>query len=156
MPSSAADGPEPTTVATATPGATDRLVADQTTDVIVLDEPPASDAAPDSPGEVGVRIAEARRRAGLGRDELGDHLGVRSATVRRWENGGSSPRPNHLDRLADVLGVSPSWLVDGRGESPADDELDEVRRELASLRGALTDALDSLDRMSQRLGPASR
>ena len=108
----------------------------------------------DSPAEVGARIAEARTNAEMTRDDLGQHLGVRAATVARWERGGSTPRPNHLDRIAGVLGVSLTWLVMGRGEAPADDELDEVRQELAVVRRTLQEALAAVDRMSMRLGPA--
>ncbi len=112
-------------------------------------------ALADSPAEVGARIAEARTNAAMSRDELGQHLGVRSATVARWERGGSTPRPNHLDLMAGLLGVSLTWLVMGRGEAPADDELDELRQELAAVRHSLHDALAAVDRMALRLGPPS-
>lgn len=110
------------------------------------------DALADSPSEVGARIAEARTNAEMSREALGLHLGVRADTISRWERGKSSPRPNHLDRVAGVLGVSLSWLVMGWGEAPSDEELDEVREELTTVRQSLQDALAAVDRMERRLG----
>lgn len=136
MPPSTADQPEPTDL----------------TDFYENRDIEHDDALADSPTEVGARIIEARTNAGMSREELGLHLGVRADTVGRWERGRSSPRPNHLDRVAGVLGVSLSWLVMGWGEAPSNEELDEVRRELADLRRSLQDALAAIDRMERGLG----
>jgi transcriptional regulator with XRE-family HTH domain len=50
-------------------------------------------------------ITWARMCAGLTRAQLARCLGVRSATVGRWEAGGSSPRGVYRRRLEEVLGV---------------------------------------------------
>lgn len=65
---------------------------------------------------VGRRIAQARREMSLheGRDvqqvDMADAIGVSGAAVSRWESDQKRPRDEHLERLADFLGVTPAWL----------------------------------------------
>lgn len=59
----------------------------------------------------------ARRGQPVTQTELGRTLGVSGVTVGAWESGTSEPANlAALERLADALGVSPSWLAFG-GES---------------------------------------
>ncbi len=46
-----------------------------------------------------------RIKAGLNQTELAERVGVRQATIARYENGTRSPSPEALGRLADALGV---------------------------------------------------
>jgi transcriptional regulator with XRE-family HTH domain len=46
-----------------------------------------------------------RVRAGLTQQELADRVGVKQATINRYETGERSPRPEVMGRLADALGV---------------------------------------------------
>lgn len=55
-------------------------------------------------------LRELRLRQGLTAAELGRCVGVGGATVRRWERGLFQPRERVAQRLAQVLGVSPSAL----------------------------------------------
>ena len=110
------------------------------------------DQLPDSDKEIGSRIARARAENGMTRDELGSQLGVRPATIRRWESGQATPRPNRMSTIAGILGVSVSWLLIGHGESPtADGELARIKGDLARVRRGLTDTLAEVDAMSARI-----
>jgi transcriptional regulator with XRE-family HTH domain len=47
--------------------------------------------------------------------ELADALGVHVSSVRKWEDGTTVPEPRRLQPIADVLGVTKSYLL---GEDP--------------------------------------
>ena len=51
-------------------------------------------------------IAEARRRLGLTRDQLGSILGVSGRTVSYWESRRKLPDPERADRLRKALSLS--------------------------------------------------
>ena len=60
--------------------------------------------------DLGRRIARARAAAQMTQQELADALGVTRRSVQGYEAGKVGPY-RHLDRLADVLGCSKSWLL---------------------------------------------
>jgi transcriptional regulator with XRE-family HTH domain len=70
--------------------------------------------------EVGVRLREARMRAGLSQRDLSEP-GVSYAYISRIESGVRTPSVKVLRRLAPKLGVSVSWLE--TGEEDAADRL---------------------------------
>lgn len=49
------------------------------------------------------RLAEYRRKAGLVQEDLAQAMGVRSATISRWERGISFPNLRQLHKLARLL-----------------------------------------------------
>lgn len=75
-------------------------------------------------------LRTARRSAYRTQREFADVLGVPQGTVGRWESGIRVPRPEMMERIADVLSLSPSDLWD---EAPAERQSrspDEIRREV--------------------------
>ncbi|MEM9732509.1 MAG: helix-turn-helix domain-containing protein [Pseudomonadota bacterium] len=77
---------------------------------------------------LGGRILRARQAAGLDRAELVRHLAVRKSTVQAWESDSREPRSSHMNMMAGVLGVTPTWLLQGIGSSPRGEvEADELR-----------------------------
>lgn len=59
------------------------------------------------------RVRSARVRAGLSQERLAQKLSISKNTVARWESG-AVPRADHtMTQLADELGVSLRWLIDG-------------------------------------------
>ncbi len=60
---------------------------------------------------IGMRITEARKRKGLNRLSLSRVSGIPNATIRGWEERGSSPAAERLPELAEVLEVSLEWLL---------------------------------------------
>jgi transcriptional regulator with XRE-family HTH domain len=59
------------------------------------------------------RLRELRRQRVLSMRELEDRSGVSYNTIWRLENGLTGAHPRTLRRLAEVLGVDPSELVEG-------------------------------------------
>lgn len=72
--------------------------------------------------EIGARLAQLRRAAGLARGErltqqrLAELVGVHTATVTAWEIGKQRPEGENLEKLAGVLGVDTDFLVRGPAE----------------------------------------
>lgn len=66
---------------------------------------------------MGGRISRAREDMQIASAQLARRLGVKSNTVRDWENDRAEPRANRVVMLAGVLGVSPTWLLTGIGEA---------------------------------------
>ncbi|WP_279119673.1 XRE family transcriptional regulator [Snodgrassella alvi] len=59
------------------------------------------------------RIKQARKHVALSQQQVADKMGVSKTAVFKWENGHYEPK--NLDILANILGVSLSWLREGRG-----------------------------------------
>jgi len=81
--------------------------------------------------EVGARIAEARRDAGLTQQVLATELGVTRRSVQAYEAGAVIPY-RRLDRLGELLDRAPSWLLtglapDGTAAAPVRELRDELR-----------------------------
>lgn len=61
---------------------------------------------------VGTRIAELRAKRGISQTELGELLGTTKQTIYKYETGVVTNIPlDKLERIADVLEVSPSYLM---------------------------------------------
>lgn len=58
----------------------------------------------------GARIRQAREAAGLERDDLAERIGVGYSTIANYEQGTRYPKPNHLSKLAKVLGMPVGYL----------------------------------------------
>ena len=69
---------------------------------------------------LGGRIWRARDALGLSLADLASRLGLPEEAVDGWERDHAEPETKALFMLAGVLSVSPSWLIAGIGESPAD------------------------------------
>ncbi len=54
-----------------------------------------------------------RKRLALGmtQTELARRLGVRGATVSKWECGGSIPEPEQYPKLAEVFSITPEEVT---------------------------------------------
>ena len=69
---------------------------------------------------LGGRIWRARDALGLDLADLASRIGLPEAAVSGWERDHAEPDTKALFVLAGVLSVSPSWLIAGIGEAPAD------------------------------------
>jgi transcriptional regulator with XRE-family HTH domain len=97
-----------------------------------------------APGEVGKRIAQARKAKGWTHGELAERMNVDLRTAQRWQKGVNSkgkstlPRLGTLMELADVLDVPRSYFVEleDEGATLADLRAGMVRleEEVAALR----------------------
>ena len=65
----------------------------------------------------GTRIARARKKQNLTQEQLAEQLDVTRQSVSRWESDSAYPETDKLVRLAQILGVSCDYLLQG-GEAP--------------------------------------
>lgn len=114
---------------------------------------------PDS-ATFGDRVAAAREQAGMTQEQLAKKIGIRTPTLRKWENDLSEPRANRLSMLAGVLNVSMMWLINGEGEGldapdigdpvvPA--EMSDLLAELRGLRSDLTAKAQAIGVLEKRV-----
>ena len=112
----------------------------------------------------GDRLSAAREAASLSRKELAQRVGIKTSTLRAWEEDLSEPRANRLSMLAGLLGVSISWLLTGEGEGvSAPDEEEQAGGDVAALltdlrtvRAQISSANDRLARIEKRLREGAR
>ncbi len=64
---------------------------------------------------IGERVKQARERRFMTQSELSVKAGIQIATISRIENNRqeSRPRLSTIRKLAEVLGVDPSWIMYG-------------------------------------------
>jgi len=107
----------------------------------------------------GDRVAAAREQAGLKQKELARRLGVRTSTVRNWEEDLSEPRANRLSMMAGLLNVSMMWLINGQGEGvegPPDTgemtpDMRTILNELRDMRADMVARTEQMARLEKRL-----
>lgn len=107
------------------------------------------------PQSMGPRIVIAREQMGMSVEELATHLGVTPDSVIAWESDERTPRANRLLTMAGILGVSITWLLEGRedermhaGDVPS---IDDLRGRLELARGLITRGLDMLEAIDESL-----
>ena len=66
----------------------------------------------------GERLKNARNASGMSRESMAERLGVKLATVEKWEKGAMYPRANRLQMLASLLNVPLLWLLAGSQKVP--------------------------------------
>ena len=99
---------------------------------------------------LGGRMSYARELAEMEMSEAARRLGVMTSTWRAWECDRDTPRANRLFMMAGILGVTPTWLLAGRGPGPAENSLSQHCDSLtAQLTSALAEAAASQQRIQQ-------
>ena len=69
---------------------------------------------------LGGRLYASRQNAGMSLNLVAGLLGVKSSTLKSWENDRSEPRVNKLVALAGLLGVSPTHFLAEEGNDGVD------------------------------------
>ena len=107
----------------------------------------------------GDRVAAAREAAGMSQKEMAKRLGIRTATIKNWEEDLSEPRANRLSMMAGLLNVSVMWLINGEGEgmetppesSEINGDLRSLLTEMRELRADLKARSEHVARIEKRL-----
>lgn len=102
----------------------------------------------------GGRLSRARDAKSMTVAELAAHIGVKVETLTAWESDRSEPRANRLFMLAGALGVTPTWLMHGVGQSPDESETVDDNQVLKSqianlkvLHEALGERIEELEKV---------
>lgn len=66
----------------------------------------------------GERLRNAREASGISQKTMANRIGVKPATVEKWETGKMDPRANRLHMLASLLNVPLMWLIAGSQTVP--------------------------------------
>ena len=66
----------------------------------------------------GERLKNAREANAMSRKTMANRLGVKPATVEKWESGELEPRANRLQMTASLLNVPLMWLLAGSQKVP--------------------------------------
>jgi transcriptional regulator with XRE-family HTH domain len=119
----------------------------------------ASDWYSQESATFGDRVAASREQSGLTQKELARRLGVRTSTIRNWEDDLSEPRANRLSIMAGILNVSMMWLINGQGEgmdSPPDTgevtpDMRAILNELREIRADMVARVEQMARLEKRL-----
>ena len=74
------------------------------------------------------RIRESRKKQKLTQQELADKVKVSLMTVLRWEKGERIPRADEINRIAEALNVSASYLMGGE-MNPSVDGMPSVKEQ---------------------------
>lgn len=61
---------------------------------------------------VGENIYKARKEKGITQEELANKIGVKRSIISKYENGSVQISTSTLKKIADVLEVSPTLLID--------------------------------------------
>ncbi|UKH19844.1 XRE family transcriptional regulator [Actinobacillus pleuropneumoniae] len=69
---------------------------------------------------IGNRVREQREKLGLSRNEMADRLGVSLSALQNWEINEREPQASMIIKMAELLGVTPNYLLTGeQSESEA-------------------------------------
>ena len=108
---------------------------------------------------LGGRLSRARDAKSSSLAQVANLAGVEAKTLEAWECDRSAPRSNRLTTLAGVLGISPSWLLYGRGASPTQvppsANVEPVELQLNRLKLQLQSISASIESLEQSLCPAT-
>ena len=108
---------------------------------------------------LGDRIAAAREASGLTQKELAQRVGIKTSTLRGWEDDLNEPRANRWSMLAGILGVSLSWMLTGAGDGiltpednePLEEDMADLLSDLRAVRAQMTLATARLSKLEKRL-----
>lgn len=95
-----------------------------------------------APTDVGQRIKDARIRKGWTQLEFALEAHVSPSSVTRWESG-KLPPLRELYRIAELLDVALDQLIEA--EPTSDDQIADLRGELAEVRGLAVEILRRLE-----------
>jgi len=97
----------------------------------------------------GERLRHAREASGMSQKLMASRLGVKSATVGKWESGKEDPRANRLQMIASLLNVPLLWLLAGSQQVPergTDQNAGQLfEQKLAEVNARMRDLENSLE-----------
>ena len=81
-------------------------------------------------------IRYAREKKGMSQAKLALALGVKENTVWRWENNKSTPSASTIIKIADILGSTPSKLLDTKNNEQATSVMEQSARAIPAAKYA--------------------
>lgn len=106
------------------------------------DEAPLPEEEPADPladEAFGARLQRLRIDAGLNQADVAKRMGVSAPSISSWENGRARPKQGRMAKLAAILGVETSALLDDSPDEEVQDLIDRCREQIAEAVGLSTD-----------------
>ena len=102
---------------------------------------------------LGGRLYSSRQNAGMSLNLAARLLGVKSSTLKSWENDRSEPRVNKLVALAGLLGVSPTHFLAEEGNDGVNVSVIKGRRDklVQMLKEEISYSREQQKQLNQRL-----
>ncbi|MEP7455663.1 helix-turn-helix transcriptional regulator [Phyllobacterium sp. SB3] len=102
---------------------------------------------------MGGRLLRARDVKSMSVSQVAERIGVKTQTILAWESDRSEPRANRLVMLAGFLGVTPTWLMHGIGQAPADaaEDAATINAELRILKNYHEKLGDRISQLEDRV-----
>ncbi len=85
-------------------------------------------------------LAKLRKEANLTQSELGEKLSITAQAISKWEKGTSEPDITTLKKIADIYGVSISYIIDSENVNKSEEEVVHTQDEISS-QDSLLDSL---------------
>ena len=85
--------------------------------------------------EIGKRIKDARKKAGLRQEDVANYLGIGKSSISEWEKGLRSPDIDQIDEIAKILNTTHSYILGW-------DISDDTRNKLQSIFGGSSEEAD--------------
>lgn len=102
---------------------------------------------------LGGRLHASRQNSGMSLHMVANLLGVKSSTLKSWENDQSEPRVNKLVALAGLLGVSPTHFLAEEGNDGEHVSTIKGRRSrlINMLKEEMSQALEQQKKLNQQI-----
>jgi PAS domain S-box-containing protein len=116
--------------------------------IVALDVLAASSTPGTVGAQIGARLAQARKQAGITQKALAESLGVTRRSIQGYEAGTVVPY-KHLDRLAELLGRTHTWFLSGDVTTTA--TADPIAQLRSAIHEELVAVLSELGASSEQL-----
>jgi PAS domain S-box-containing protein len=116
--------------------------------IVALDVLTAASTLGTVGAQIGARLAQARKQAGITQKALGASLGVTRRSIQGYEAGAVVPY-KHLDRIAELLGRTHTWFLSGDVTTSA--TTDPIAQLRAAIHEELVAVLSELGASSEQL-----
>lgn len=104
--------------------------------------------------EIGQRLAEMRKQAGLSQEALAEKLGISRQAVSKWERAESAPDTDNLIALSKLYGVSLDELLLLRHpEKKEESEVEKFHRQAQTFEQQIHDQMDGCPTFSHEQDP---
>lgn len=106
---------------------------------LIEEEEEEDQAEPAIDEAFGDRLQRLRTEAGLNQAEVAEQMGVSAPSVSSWETGRSRPKQGRMAKLAGILGVPTTDLLDETTPEDAQELIERSREEIAHAMGVSVD-----------------
>ena len=87
-------------------------------------------------------LVELRKKAKLTQSELGEKLSISAQAISKWENGASEPDVSTIKKLAEIYGVTTSYIIDAENVNISEQKGADAQNDVEAEEGFLASRVD--------------